>query len=333
MLLLFGAFDFVALLVVVSFAASDCLVSKGVRTSFSQNGERGLLSSSVARETRSEKDDVDGDDADDAYSDDPQVVVLADGTALPVWEVKQPPELPPPSHSDESPSVLVFGHGLLGNSSHVLPMLEESLHRIAKRKRRVDSMPSLLAYDARGHGKSSGWEGGGLQQFHWRALAVDMLQVASAGMLSGSGPAKHGGFILGGQSMGANTALWAALLSPRAVKGLVLMQITTAWELRDNRKANLKRKAKKAERRGEDGKSAVLQGAALCELPPKEDLRRIRVPALIVASKDDPTHPSEMAQEVAELLPNANLVLVEHKRDIQSKFSRELAAWMAKHAI
>lgn len=272
---------------------------------------------------------ADGDDV--SHPTSLQAVRLADGTGLPIWEVRRPPALAPPSRSGELPSVFVFGHGLLGNASHVTPMLEETLQSLAKQERRVASAPSLFAYDARGHGQSSGWESGGLQQFHWRALAVDMLEVAAAGLASGSGSAPSGGFILGGQSMGANTALWAALLSPRAVKGLALVQVTTAWQFRSDRKAVLERKADRAERRGEDGKSAVLRGASLCELPPKEDLRAIRVPTLIVASRDDRTHPSAMAREVAELLPRAKLVLVESKRDIQRVFSRELAEWLAVH--
>lgn len=263
-------------------------------------------------------------------SADPQAVRLPDGTGLPVWKLKRPLALPPPSRSVESPSVFVFGHGLLGNATCVTPMLEESLQSLAKQERRIHSAPLFFAYDARGHGQSSGWVGGGVQQFHWRALAVDMLEVAAAAVSSGS-PAPSGGFILGGQSMGANTALWAALLSPRAVKGLALMQVTTAWQFRSDRKADLDRKAERAERRGEDGRSAVLRGASLCELPAREDLRAIRVPTLIVASRDDRTHPSMMANEVAELLPQAKLVLVENRRDIQRVFSRELAEWLVKH--
>ena len=59
-------------------------------------------------------------------------------------------------------------------------------------------------YTARGHGASTGWEGGDPAQFSWPALASDMLSVAAATC----GPAR---FVASGNSMGAATALSAAL--------------------------------------------------------------------------------------------------------------------------
>merc|ERR1719247_1916801 len=96
-----------------------------------------------------------------------------------------------------------------------------------------DASFSAVLYDARGHGGSSGWEvsASHIEQFHWRNLAIDMLFVADRHRsLAATGA------ILGGYSMGASSALWAAYLCPTSVRGLVLLSVTTAWEIRAARR-------------------------------------------------------------------------------------------------
>merc|ERR1711904_349013 len=66
-----------------------------------------------------------------------------------------------------------------------------------------------IHYDARGHGDSSGWElaSDRLEQFHRKNLGIDMLFVANHYQ---SATAREHGALLGGYSMGASSALWAA---------------------------------------------------------------------------------------------------------------------------
>ena len=60
--------------------------------------------------------------------------------------------------------------------------------------------------------------------YHWSNLAKDMAAVAD-----GLGVEN---FIAGGQSMGCATALYAGLLAPQRIRGLVLVNPPTAWETR-----------------------------------------------------------------------------------------------------
>src|SRR5579885_1383374 len=80
----------------------------------------------------------------------------------------------------------------------------------------------LVRYDARGHGQSEATAN--LPDYQWAALAQDMLALADqVGFTQ---------FVAGGQSMGCATAIYAALAAPERIKGLVLMNVPTAWETR-----------------------------------------------------------------------------------------------------
>mmetsp|Transcript_115846 Transcript_115846/g.338798 ORF Transcript_115846/g.338798 Transcript_115846/m.338798 type:complete len:233 (+) Transcript_115846:78-776(+) len=133
-------------------------------------------------------------------------VRLLDGVEVPCLE------LGPGPGEGERP-LLVFGHGLTDRKEDDVPTLQSMLDMLAGRSppASASSVPRAVVYDARGHGASRGWELGGPEQFHWRSLAADMLQVASARAAPGAAP----GCLLGGISMGAGSALWAALLCPR----------------------------------------------------------------------------------------------------------------------
>eukprot|EP00929_Paragymnodinium_shiwhaense_P087170 TRINITY_DN47450_c0_g2_i2.p1 TRINITY_DN47450_c0_g2~~TRINITY_DN47450_c0_g2_i2.p1 ORF type:complete len:268 (+),score=41.08 TRINITY_DN47450_c0_g2_i2:79-882(+) len=234
----------------------------------------------------------------------------------------------------ESPSpLIVFGHGLNDKKEDDEPMLRTALAALAGKASesstgddaaRTWGAPNLIIYDARGHGGSTGWQDLGPEQFHWRSLAVDMLQVAAAHSWIHPTGTKT---FLGGYSMGANSALWAALMSPTGVAGLILLSCTTGWELRAGRRAAL---VEKAESLMQDNphKGQVLLGAARADLPPKEDLKAIKAPALIIAARDDPVHPAEMAETLAGLLPNAKMVLTDHKADLPKVFASAVAEWL-----
>uniref|UniRef100_A0A7S4UAP5 AB hydrolase-1 domain-containing protein n=1 Tax=Alexandrium monilatum TaxID=311494 RepID=A0A7S4UAP5_9DINO len=253
-------------------------------------------------------------------------VRLWDGTEVPYVEMR------PAKASAGGGPLLVFGHGLTDRKEDDAPALQRALDMLGEMDPPppASCVPATVVYDARGHGESSGWECCGPEQFHWRSLAADMLQVGSA--LQGPTAAGRDGVLLGGFSMGANSALWAALICPRVVRGLVLLSCTTAWELRSGRRAKLLENAEK-KRLEDPARGELLLGAARADLPPKEELRSISVPALIVSARDDPVHPAAMAEQLAELLPDSRLVLVDSKAELHNAFSHALVSWLCERFV
>lgn len=209
----------------------------------------------------------------------------------------------------------------------------EVLRRASEAGTSMKPLPfSAVLYDARGHGRSSGWEprASCIQQFHWRSLAVDMLSVAGQHPpLLRSGLR---GALLGGYSMGASSALWAAYLYPTAVRGLVLLCVTTAWEIRAGRRGNLLKNAE-ALQTSDPPAAEVVRGAAFSDLPTVEqlDAAQLEMPVLLCASRDDATHPAEVVERLSKVLPNAELVLKDSKEELRLAFPGVLQSWLRKH--
>jgi len=202
----------------------------------------------------------------------------------------------------------------------------------------------LVRYDARGHGQSGASEA--LADYHWSALAQDMLTLAQQVGLDR--------FVAGGQSMGCGTSLYAALAAPDRIRGLVLMNPPTAWETRTAQTAIYGQMADLIDTRGIDflismmqqqpamGPSwqtgaytdmmeasiahfksfdpkiltRVLRGAQLANLPPAVELETIQAPALILAWTEDPGHPISSAEEVARRLPNSQLHIAQNAAEV-----------------
>ena len=80
----------------------------------------------------------------------------------------------------------------------------------------------LIRFDARGHGNSSGSYHP--RDYRWERMAEDMLAIAE----SVADEQGHARYALGGVSMGAATALAAAVQQPGRVAGLILACVTTA---------------------------------------------------------------------------------------------------------
>jgi pimeloyl-ACP methyl ester carboxylesterase len=227
----------------------------------------------------------------------------------------------------------LWAHGLMSSME-----TEDALDIL--RWRHFPASLRLVRYDARGHGASA--PSSGSQQHTWPQLARDMLAVADG--------AGAGTFIAGGWSMGAATALHAALQSPERVQGLVLMLPPAVWEARSAQAAVYRRAVQLCASLGparfarliasEAGVPAWLLraaphlraamrdgiliphlygGAALSDLPSRADLAVLAaVPALIVAWPDDPAHPLASAQELHRLLPRSTLMLAATHDDVQS---------------
>jgi pimeloyl-ACP methyl ester carboxylesterase len=222
---------------------------------------------------------------------------------------------------------VVLLHGLTATRRYVVMgsrALERSGHRV-------------VAYDARGHGRSTPAPDPGAYTYEelGRDLeaVLDQLQIERA--------------VLAGASMGAHTLLWLALRAPERVAGLVV--ITPGYEPETNdgpdRLARWDALADGLERGGVEGfleaygqpdvpqewQETVIKvirqrlslhqhpGAvadALRAVPRSrpfgglEELGAIRGPVAVVASGDeaDPGHPQALAEAYAEAIPGARLI-------------------------
>ncbi len=221
-------------------------------------------------------------------------------------------------------------HGLTASRRYVVMgsrALERSGHRV-------------IAYDARGHGRSQP-----AGAYSYELLAQDALAVLDA---VGAQRA-----VLAGASMGAHTALGVALARPERVRALVL--ITPAFEPGSPRAAEsiatYDRLAHGLRAGGVEGFVAAyplervppawrdtvatvlrqrlgahehpLAVADALEAVPRsapfaaiEELARIAVPTLVVADRDeaDPEHPLAVGERYAETIPGAELLVEEAGR-------------------
>lgn len=225
---------------------------------------------------------------------------------------------------------------------------------------RVERYATVVRYDARGHGNSDGSYK--REDYRWQRIATDMLAVAA----SAAADTNEGRYILGGISMGAATALEAAVQQPQQVAGLVLVLPPTAWETRPRQSAVYRRMASVSGLFGaapyrlldllpipmrEDGRNqlalhtmkglaranplhvqAALGGAAQSDMPSRSLLEHLRVPALILAWEDDSAHPVSTATELADSLPDVRDLLICHPSDTSAwepaivNFVKQIAA-------
>jgi 3-oxoadipate enol-lactonase len=215
---------------------------------------------------------------------------------------------------------LIWGHGLSQTraTESVLPLIDWT------------SVPvRLVRYDARGHGASQ--TTASLDGYSWDQLGRDQLALAD-----------HLGierFTAAGASMGCGTALWAAVHAPDRVQRLVLVIPPTAWETRAAQAEVWDQLGQLVEQSGvepmiaaraevpppdpladdpgyRDRQAAavrsweprrlahVLRGAGRADLPPRDVLRRVQAPALVLAWTGDAIHPVSTADELEQLLPD-----------------------------
>ncbi|MDT9593253.1 alpha/beta hydrolase [Nocardioides zeae] len=220
--------------------------------------------------------------------------------------------------SDEGGRPVVQLHGLT-SSRHRDRLLDLDLGRGLSGTR-------LLRYDARGHGRSTGRPVP--EDYRWSVLADDLLRLLDAYF---PGERVHGV----GPSMGTGTLLHAAVRDPGRFSGLTLLVPPTAWETRVAKADDYRRAAQVVEEHGaavfvEAGRlaprppatlgapetvpdvrdellPALLRGAALCDLPSREQVATIAVPTTVLAWTDDPAHPVSTAEALAALMPHATL--------------------------
>ncbi len=233
----------------------------------------------------------------------------------------------------------IWGHGLMASMAMEDAMSLFEWDHLAEAER-------MVRYDARGHGRSEA--SANLDDYSWPNLGRDMLALADALEIER--------FIAGGQSMGSATALYAALAAPERVKALLLVNPPTAWETRAAQGAAYEQMADLVAQQGVAGLMEamqgqapspawlwewvaqsgaannlgqvyasldttslplVLRGAAQTNLPPREDLRALTMPTLILAWTGDPGHPISTAETIAEQAPNSRLVIASNMDELR----------------
>lgn len=246
---------------------------------------------------------------------------------------------------------VVLLHGLTATRRYVVmgsKALERSGHRV-------------IAYDARGHGRSAPADAYGYPE-----LGADLEAVLDASGIERA--------VLAGASMGAHTILWLALRRPERVAGLVV--ITPSFDPETNDEpGRLSRWDALANGLRTDGIEGFLSAYgeprvpaawresvikvirqrlalhehleavadALEQVPRSrpfeqvEELAAIRAPVAIVASGDeaDPGHPQAVGEAYAEAIPEARLITDQPGRSPiawqGSQLSRVIAE-VAEHA-
>jgi 3-oxoadipate enol-lactonase len=234
------------------------------------------------------------------------------------------------SESGTGPTV-VYAHGLTSSraSDAKAPFDWSPVAASARR---------LVAYDARGHGHSSG--DADPRPYHWSALALDLLELIDE--LSPEDPV---GAI--GCSMGTGTLLHTVLQAPERFERLVLTAPPTAWTTRVEQAERYRAGADLADVRGvpallqvltsmpipailsefpdfpppPDVSDAllplVLRGAADSDLPERSAIAGIDIPVLLLAWAGDAGHPVSTAEQLLSLLPRAQLMVAETPSDLR----------------
>lgn len=222
---------------------------------------------------------------------------------------------------------VVWGHGLTSSM-----VSEDELGLIDWRA--VAATHRLVRYDARGHGASGSTEAPA--SYSWQQLAIDQL-----GLLDTLGIEEY---VAGGASMGAATALHAAVSAPERIRAMVLMIPPTGWATRAAQAGRYRAIADLVE--AGDHKTLltaaaaipppdpladeprwtnrfaellatadpirlarVFRGATTADLPAEDAVAAIDVPVLILAWTGDPGHPASAAARLQELMPHADLAL------------------------
>ena len=214
-----------------------------------------------------------------------------------------------------------------------------------------------VRYDARGHGHSPG--GTDSAAYLWSAQADDLLAIASA----------HTALprALGGHSMGAASALLAALKSPELTSCLILATPPTAWQTRPRQVHRYRQMQRIIEQRGLSSLvnltmqnpalpdwllqahpqhaaasqqalsgmhaptlTAILEAACACDLPARSALHHLEVPTLILGWRDDPIHPTQSAELLAEALPVADLHIIDSASVLQ-RWPLQISEFVRRH--
>jgi len=235
--------------------------------------------------------------------------------------------------------VLVFSNSLGANYSMWDPQVPE-----ARKKLRV------LRYDSRGHGQSSVTPG----PYSIEQLGGDVLALLDALRLD------HVHFC--GLSMGGMIGMWLGINSPERLKRLVLCNtgarigtpetwnarieavrkngmkpvasaVVERWfspAFRQKAPATISNTQKMLEETNPDGYLACC--AAVRDFDCRDQLSRIRIPALVIAGAHDPATPPADGRFLADQIPGARYIELNaaHLSNIeeQDRFNNEISAFL-----
>ena len=237
------------------------------------------------------------------------------------------------SDDGQGPAVVLL-HGLTATRRYVV-MGSSALARSGHR---------VLAYDARGHGRSS--PATDPDAYRYEDLGRDLEAV-----LDGAGLERA---VLAGASMGAHTLLWFALQRPERVAGVVVITPAYAGAEENDDPARLRHWDALSKGLRDGGVEGFLAAQDVDAIPERwretavrvmtqrlsqhehpgavadalhtvprshpfgavEELRALPMPAVVVASDDeaDPDHPQAVGEAYAAAIPEARLVTDEPGR-------------------
>lgn len=213
----------------------------------------------------------------------------------------------------------------------------------------------VIRYDTRGQGRTPPADND--LDHRWDRLGLELLALADALQIDR--------FVAGGISMGAAITLHAALAAPERVAAMILLAPPTAWETRpaaiegyshlaslDGPRAVAEQVERDLERDMPDGQipaplrfmvdqlaladrtalGRVLRAAAASDLPPREALRSLAVPTLLLPWVDDPGHPIESAIALSETLPESVMVTLQGVTDTEL-IERSIEQFLERIAI
>ncbi|BBZ15992.1 alpha/beta fold hydrolase [Mycolicibacterium gadium] len=226
-----------------------------------------------------------------------------------------------------------YAHGILLSRAAVRELGLFDIDAIAADRR-------LLAYDQRGHGRSTGRSKPA--DYRFEQAADDLLDLLDAAGIDEP-------IDFAGSSLGAAAALYAALTAPHRFRRLALLIPPVAWEsgphqlrqwyfdtadlIDDIGAAAWRRQWADAPSlpifaEYPQGKftpdvddvvvSSALRGAGLSDLPEPAKLASLPHPTLILAWDTDALHPVSTAQRLAQLIPNSTLHIARTVDDVKT---------------
>ena len=226
---------------------------------------------------------------------------------------------------------LIWSHGLISSIQ-----ADDKINIINFNK--LSSVANIVRFDSRSHGLTEN----DLHDVHltWKQTALDTIAIADHLGLTE--------FAVGGTSMGAGAALWAASLVPNRVKKIILHLPPDAWSMRSQVTLNYQAaiKAIKSNRlskvatalkqdthdylkqyqteshaavdlfcdKGQDTIISILQGACQSDFPDKDALANLDLPVLILPWENLNGHSIEIAIELSTLFSNATLNIAQNKK-------------------
>lgn len=225
--------------------------------------------------------------------------------------------------------------------AHGVPLSREAVRRLGLLD--VESLGSghrLLAYDARGHGRSTGSPV--VEDYRFENFTRDLLALMDT--LGIDEPMDFAG-----SSLGSDTALRSAITAPQRFRRLALMIPPAAWDggrrqaqqwYRDN--ADLIETEGAAAWRerwaqadplpifagypridltpdvADELLPSVLRGVAMSDLPAHAAIATVAQPTLILAWDTDPLHPTSTAQTLHDLIPDSELHVSTSMNDVKT---------------